>query len=171
MMPFQIAPEHYALRYPVQVSPTALVDFEGIRYAIPAGACGIPATLHLYPDKVRIETSGGRFEAVHPRFPQVGSVSYLPGQRAEQLAAVAGARKRLYFQRERILELGPVGEGYLTELIHARPRNWKGDVERLFALLEELGDDTFRRLLQRALFQRLYGAEYVVNLAAQEVAS
>jgi hypothetical protein len=44
-------------------------------------------------------------------------------------------------------------------------------VERLFALLEELGEDTFRRLLQRALFQRLYGAEYVVALAAREVAS
>jgi transposase len=171
MTPLQIPPEEYALRYPVQVSPTALVDFEGVRYAMPAGACGIPATLYLYPDRVRIETSGGRFQAVHPRFPRIGTVSYLPGQRAEQLAAVAGARKRLYFQRERILELGPVGEGYLTELIHARPRTWKGDVERLFALLEELGEDAFLRLLQRALFQRLYGAEYVVALAAREVAS
>jgi hypothetical protein len=24
------------------------------------------------------------------------------------------------------LELGPIREGYLTELIHARPRTWKG---------------------------------------------
>ena len=166
MTPLPIPPEEYALRYPVQVSPTALVDFEGVRYAMPAGACGIPATLHLYPDRVRIETSGGRFQATHPRFPRTGSVSYLPGQRAEQLAAVAGARKRLYFQRERILELGPVGESYLTELIHARPRTWKGDVECLFALLEELGEGAFLRLLQRALFQRLYGAEYVIALAA-----
>jgi hypothetical protein len=78
--------------------------------------------------------------------------------------------------RERILELGPVGEGYLTELIHQRPRTWKGDVERLFALLEEMGDDRFRALLTRALFKRLIGAEYVVHLASksdgeQEVAS
>jgi hypothetical protein len=148
-----------------------LVDFQGIRYAMPAGACGIPATLHLYPDRVRIVTSGGRFEAAHPRFPRVGKTSYLPGQRAEQLAAVAGARKRLYFMRERILELGPVGESYLTELIHTRPYTWKGDVERLFALLEELGEPRFLRLLQRALFERLYGAEYVVALAAREAAS
>ncbi len=69
--------------------------------------------------------------------------------------------------RERILELGPVGEGYLTELIHQRPHTWKGDVERLFALLEELGDPQFRLVLQRALFQRLVGAEYVVRLAAR----
>ena len=171
MRPVAVPPAEYGLRYSVHVGPTAMVDFGGVRYAMPAGACGIPATLHLYPDRVRIETAGGRFEAAHPRFPRVGRTSYLRGQRAEQLAAVAGARKRLYFMRERILELGPVGEGYLTELIHARPRTWKGDVERLFALLEELGDASFLRLLQRALFQRLYGAEYVVALAAREAAS
>lgn len=171
MKPLAVPPAEYALRYPVQVGPTALVEFGGIRYAMPAGACGIPATLHLYPDRVRIVTGGGRFEATHPRFPEVGRTSYLAGQRAEQLAAVAGARKRLYFMRERILELGPVGESYLTELIHARPRTWKGDVERLFMLLEELGELRFLRLLQRALFQELYGSEYVVELAAREQAS
>lgn len=161
----------YGLRFPVQVGPTALVDFGGIRYAMPAEACGIPATLVLYVDRVRITTAGGRFEATHPRFPLVGKTSYLTGQRAEQLASVAGARKRLYFMRERILELGPIGESYLTELIHARPFTWKGDVERLFALLEEIGDAAFLALLQRALFQRLWGAEYVLHLRGdQEVA-
>jgi transposase len=171
MKPLAVAPAEYGLRFPVHVGPTALVEFQGIRYAMPAGACGIPATLHLYPDRVRITTAGGRFEATHPRFPKVGRTSYLEGQRAEQLAAVAGARKRLYFMRERLLELGPVGEGYLTELIHARPFTWKADVERLFMLLEEVGEARFLELLKRALFQRLYGAEYVVRLAAQEVAS
>ncbi len=119
------------------------------------------------PDRVKIITAGSRHEAVHPRFPTHGTISYLPGQRAAQLAAVAGTRKRLYFMRERLLELGPVGEAYLTELIHQRPHTWKGDVERLFALLEELGDVPFRLVLQRALFQGLIGAEYVVRLAAR----
>jgi transposase len=169
MKPLAVPPAEYPLRFPVQVGPTAMVELQGIRYAMPPGACGIPATLHLYPDRVRITTAGGRFEATHPRFPR-GGTSYLAGQRAEQLASVAGARKRLYFMRERILELGPAGEGYLTELIHARPHTWKADVERLFALLEEVGEARFLRLLQRALFQRLYGAEYVVR-SAWEVAS
>ncbi len=173
MKPLAVAPAAYGLRVPVTVGPTAMVTYQGIRYAMPAPACGLPATLWLYPDRVKIVTAGGRHEATHPRFPAFGTVSYLPGQRAEQLAAVAGARKRLYFMRERLLELGPVGEGYLTELIHQRPYTWKGDVERLFALLEELGDARCRLVLQRALFQRLIGAEYVVRLAATlaEVAS
>ena len=125
----------------------------------------------LYPARVKIVTAGSKHEAIHPRFPEQGTVSYLPGQRAAQLASVAGARKRLYFMRERILELGSVGEAYLTELIHRRPHIWKGDVERLFALLEELGDAHFRLVLQRALFQQLIGAEYVVRLAARGVTS
>ncbi|MGH7645350.1 MAG: IS21 family transposase [Gemmatimonadales bacterium] len=173
MKPLAVAPAAYGLRVPVTVGPTAMVTYQGIRYAMPAPACGLPATLWLYPDRVKIVTAGSRHAATHPRFPAFGMVSYLPGQRAAQLAAVAGARKRLYFMRERLLELGPVGEGYLTELIHQRPHTWKGDVERLFALLEELGDGPFRTVLQRALFQRLIGAEYVVRLAAKlaEVAS
>jgi len=167
MKPLALAPAAYGLRVAVTVGPTAMVTHQGIRYAMPAAACGLPATLWLYPDRVKIVTAGSRHEAVHPRFPAHGTVSYLPGQRAAQLAAVAGARKRLYFMRERLLELGPVGEGYLTELIHQRPHTWKGDVERLFALLEELGDGPFRLVLQRALFQRLLGAEYAVGLAAR----
>lgn len=173
LKPLAVAPADYGLRFAVTVGPTGMVTHQGIRYAMPAAACGLPATLWLYPDRVKLVTAGSRHEALHPRFPAQGTVSYLPGQRAAQLAAVAGARKRLYFQRERLLELGPVAEAYLTELVHQRPFTWKGDVERLFALLEELGDARTGTVLQRALFQRLIGAEYVVRLAArlEEVAS
>ncbi len=162
-----VVPAEYGLRFPVTVGPTAMVTYQGIRYAMPAAACGIPATLWLYPTRIKIITAGSKHEAVHARFPREGTVSYLPGQRAAQLAAVAGTRKRLYFMRERLLELGAVGEGYLTELVHQRPHTWKGDVERLFALLEELGDAHFRLVLQRALFQHLIGAEYVLPLVAR----
>lgn len=171
MKPLALVPSAYGLRVAVTVGPTAMVTHQGIRYAMPAAACGLPATLWLYEARVKIITAGSKHEALHPRFPTHGVVSYLPGQRSAQLAAVAGARKRLYFMRERILELGPVGEGYLSELIHQRPHTWKGDVERLFALLEELGDARFRLVLQRALFKRLIGSEYVVALVARESVS
>jgi transposase len=171
LKPLAVTPNDYGLRFAVTVGPTAMVTHHGIRYAMPAAACGIPATLALYPDRVKIVTAGGRHEATHPRFPQVGTVSYLPGQRAAQLQSVYGKRKRLYFMRERVLELGPVGEAYLTELVHQRPHTWAGDVERLFALLEELGEDRFRVVLQRALMQRTFGAEYVIRAVARLEAS
>jgi hypothetical protein len=34
-------------------------------------------------------------------------------------------------------------------------------------LLEELGDDRFRVVLQRALMQRTFGAEYVIRVVAR----
>jgi transposase len=167
MKPLAVAPAEYGLAIPVTVGPTAMVTHGGIRYAMPAAACGLPATLWLYPERVKIVTAGGRHETVHPRFPAVGLVSYLPGQRATQLAHVFGKRKRLYFMRERLLELGPAGEAFLTELVHQRPHTWAGDVERLFQLLEEVGEGVFRLLLQRALMQRTFGAEYVIRLVGR----
>jgi hypothetical protein len=116
-----VPPEEYGLRIPVTAGPIAMVTHHGIRYAMPAAACGLPATLWLYPTRVKIVVAGSKREALHPRFPEHGTVSYLPGQRAGQLAAVARSGKRLYFMRERILELGPVGEGCRTELVHQRP--------------------------------------------------
>jgi len=99
-----IAPADYGLHVPVTVGPTAMVTYQGVRYAMPANACGLPATLHLYPTRVRIVCAGGKLEAAHPRVPLIGTVSYLTGQRAQQLAAVYGERKRLYFMRERLVE-------------------------------------------------------------------
>lgn len=161
MRPLVTVAADYGLRFPVQVSATALVEYERVRYAMPAEACGLPATLFLYPDRVKITAGNGRFQVTHPRFPRHGNTCYLVGQRSAQLARVAGERKRLYFMRERILELGPVGEGYLTELIHQRRFTWKSDVQRLFTLLERVGEERFLRALQRTFFLRLFGAEYV----------
>lgn len=162
-----IAPDDYGLHVAVTVGPTAMVGYQGVRYAMPAKACGLPATLHLYPTRVRIVCAGGKHEALHPRFPVLGTVSDLTGQRAQQLAAVYGERKRLYFMRERLVELGPVGEAYVTELVHQRPHTWKGCIARLFAVREAIGDARFRVVLQRALMQRLIGAEYLDRVLAQ----
>lgn len=149
MKPVAIPPADYGLRFPVQVGPRAGgVSGHSIRDA--GRRVRDPTTLHLYPDRIRIATAGDRFQATHPRSPTPGTTSYLAGQRSEQLATVAGARKRLYFMRERILELGPIGEAYLTELIRSRQITRKGDVERLFMLLEEVGEARFGQLFQRS---------------------
>jgi transposase len=161
LRPLAVAPAQYGLRFDVMVGPTGMVTYKAIRYAMPAQAIGIPATLHLYCDRVRI--TAGRHEVTHPRFPQHG-LSYPPEVRAQHLASVSGNRGRLYFQRQRLLELGPVVVSFLTELVHSRPRTWKGDVETLYALLERLGEEAFLACVQNALLHGLIGAEYVRDL-------
>jgi hypothetical protein len=79
MKPLAVPPAEYGLTVPVTVGPTAMVTHGGIRYAMPAAVWSLPATLWLYPQRVKIVTAGGRHETVHPRFPAVGLVSYLPG--------------------------------------------------------------------------------------------
>jgi len=165
LRPLVVPPEDYGLRFEALVGPTGMVTHRGIRYAMPAESVGFHATLFLYPDRVRIVA--GRYEQTHARFP-VGDLSYPPELRASHLAAVSGARGRLYFQRQRLLELGASAEHFLTELIHQRPRTWKGDVERLYALLNRVGEQVCLRALQSALLRGLVGAEYVEELAVRE---
>jgi len=165
LRPLVVAPADYGLRFEAFVGPTGMVTHGGIRYAMPAESIGFHATLFLYPDRVRIVA--GRYEQTHPRFP-VGDLSYPPELRASHLAAVSGVRGRLYFQRQRLLELGAPAEHFLTELIHQRPRTWKGDVGRLYALLNRVGEHACLGALQSALLRGLIGAEYVEELAVRE---
>ena len=54
LKPLAVVPADYGLRFAVTVGPTAMVTHQGIRYAMPAAACGLPATLWLYPERVKI---------------------------------------------------------------------------------------------------------------------
>jgi hypothetical protein len=80
------------------------------------------------------------------------------------LAAVSGERGRLYLKRQQILELGPSAEAFLTEVVHARPWGWKGDVETLYGLLGTHGGVRLLGAMREALSRHLYGAEYVSDL-------
>jgi transposase len=162
LRPLAIAPADYGLQFEVLVGPTGVVTHNGIRYAMPASVIGVPATLHLYADRVRVTTD--KYEITHPRFPP-RDLSYPPEVRAQHLATVSGKRGRLYFQRQRLLELGPIVVSFLTELVHLRPRTWSGDVEALYELLERLGEESFLSCVQQALLRGLIGAEYVADLA------
>ena len=162
LRPLAISPLDYGLQFELLVGPTGMVTHNGIRYAMPADVIGVPATLHLYMDRVRI--TAGRHEMTHPRFPP-RDLSYPPEVRAQHLATVSGKRGRLYFQRQRLLELGPVVVSFLTELVHLRPRTWSGDVDTLYQLLERIGEESFLSCVQQALLRGLIGAEYVADFA------
>ena len=150
LRPLAVPPADYALRVPVTVRTTGFVEHAGIRYSMPPKTIGIPATLFLYPDRVHILTKNG-VEAAHPRVPAVGTASYRPADRVAKLAAVHGARARLYLQRQEIFELGPPGEAILTEWVHRPHYNWKHQVEALHALLVLHGPERVLGAIERAL--------------------
>jgi transposase len=162
LRPLAIPAKDYALKFPVTVGPTGVVEHAGIRYAMPARAIGFPATLHLYENSVKIVAR--RYVVEHPRFPENGRTSYLPEQRAEHLASISGERGRLYFKRQQILDLGSDAEALLTEIVHLHPRTWPGEVEILFDLLQDFGDVPMRRALKRAVDQRLFGASFIARM-------
>jgi transposase len=167
LRPLPFKPSEYALRFPVHVGPTGFVEHRGYRYQMPPEAIGIPGTLYLYLDKVRIRA--GRHEATHPRVPELGTASYNEADRAKALASVSGDRARLYTKRQQLLELGFDMESYLTEIVHRHPRTWRGDVEDLHEILLSEGGVRLLAAIKSAASRRLFGAQYVAE-ALKEIA-
>jgi transposase len=162
LRPLAIAPPDYALRFPVMVGPTGVVPFEGYRYSMPPEAIGIPGTLWLYRERVRIVA--GRHVSVHARVPECGRDSYHPEHRTARLAKVAGERGRLYLKRQELLDLGPVAEIFLTEIVHRHRFTWKAEVEQLHGALLAHGPALLQRSLAAAAERHLYAAHHVLEL-------
>jgi transposase len=161
LRPLKVAPADLALRIPVSVSPTGVVMHDGHPYSLPPDAIGLPGTLYLYRDRVRI--IAGRFQAEHERKFQPGDGSILPEHRAQRVAAVSGKRARRYLQRQHLIDLGAAALAYLTELTHRRPRTWIREIERLHELLQTHGDAALRTALERGLAEQAIGAEYIAH--------
>jgi transposase len=167
LRPLAIAPQDYALRFPVMVGPTGVVTFEGYRYSMPPEAIGIPGTLWLYRERVRIVA--GRYASQHARVPECGRDSIHPEHRTARLAKVAGERGRLYLKRQELLDLGPVAEVFLTEIVHRHRFTWKAEVEQLHGALLSYGPAALQRSLALASEQRLFAADHVLELLPQGV--
>ena len=165
LRPLKVAPAELALRIPITVGPTGMVLHDTHTYSMPPDSLGIPGTLYLYRDRVRIVA--GRYEAEHRRLFGSPDRSVLPEHRAQRVAAASGKRAKRYMQREHLLGLGRVALEYLTELTHRRPRVWVRDVDRLHELLQRHGDDAVRRAFERGLREQAIGAEYIAHYLAQ----
>jgi hypothetical protein len=161
----KVAPEDLALRIPVSVGPTGRVLHDTHLYSMPPDAIGMPGTLFLYRDRVRIVA--GRFEVMHERLFKRGAKSTLPEHRAALVAAVSGKRGKRYLKREHLLEIGEAALEYLTEITHRRPREWVGEVDGLHDLLQHHGPDTLRRAFESAVTARTFGVEYVRHYLLQ----
>ncbi len=161
LRPLKVRPEELALRIPVSAGPTGVVLHDGHPYSMPPEAIGVPGTLFLYRDRVRI--IAGRFTVEHPRQWVAGAGSVLPEHRAQRVAAVSGERARRYLQRQQLLALGADALAYLTELTHRRTRTWIHDVEQLHTLLQTYGDAALRAAFERAVATQTVGAEYIAH--------
>lgn len=167
LRPLAIPAAEYPLRIPVTVRTTGFVEHAGIRYAMPPETIGVPATLFLFPDRVRIVAKSGA-AADHPRTPPVGTASYRPIDRVARLAAVHGERGQLYLQRQAILELGPPAEALLTHWVHRRGYDWKEQVEALHALLVLYGPEPVLAAIERAIADHRYHADAIAWLLQKE---
>lgn len=159
LRPLKVVPAELALRIPVSAGPTGYVLHDTHLYSMPPDAIGIPGTLFLYQERVRIVA--GRFSAAHPRLFERNAKSTLPEHRAETVAKVSGKRGKRYLMREHLLEIGGASLDYLTEITHRRPGAWIGEVEQLHDLLQEHGSDALRAAIGSAVAGQTFGAEYV----------
>jgi hypothetical protein len=104
LRPLKVAPTDLTLRMPISVGPTGVVMHDGHPYSMPPDAIGLPGTLYLYRDRVRIVA--GRHGAEHVRQTVPGAGSILPEHRAQHVAATSGTRARRYLQRQHLIERG-----------------------------------------------------------------
>ncbi len=160
LSPLTIPAAEYPLRIAVTVRTTGFVEYEGIRYSMPPTTIGIPGTLFLYSERVRIVTRDGS-KVEHPRRPAVGNTSYRSEDRVAKLAAVHGQRAKLYQKRQEILELGPPAEQLLTEWVHHPRMNWKFQVEQLHELLMSHGPQRTLEAIERVLLNGRHHAKAI----------
>jgi hypothetical protein len=161
LRPLPIAPAELALRIPTTVGPTGYVLHDTHPYSMSPESIGLPATLYLHRDRVRIVA--GRYQSEHPRLFDRGASSTLPAHRTQRVAVVSGERAKRYMKREHLLALGEHALVYITEIVHRRPRVWIRDVDRLHDLLELHGDVALRAAFARGLVDGAFGAEYIAH--------
>lgn len=163
----RVKPHELALRIPMHVGPTGHVVHDTHPYSMPPDALGLPATLYLYRERVRIVA--GRHTAEHPRKFVRGEGSTLPAHRAQRVAAISGKRAKRYLKREHLVGLGGDAVAYITEVVHRRPKVWIRDVDDLHDLLEVHGDHALRMAFARGLAAETYGAEYIAHYLSNPI--
>lgn len=165
LRPLKVTSASLVLRFPAYVTPTATVSFKGAIYSMPPLAIGLPATVHLGKDHVRIVAA--RHDVRHPRLHGDDARSILPEHRAAMIAAVNGRRGKLYLMRQQLMDLGPVVVDFLTEVVHRRPQRWSEDIGMLAMLHDLHGSGPLLSALTRARAQATFTARAVATELGQ----
>jgi transposase len=167
LQPLSHQAQTYAFKVSVVVRPTARVHYRGLEYSVPADTLGQTVTLHLQQRQVAIYLDD-RLLAEHPRFPENGKSSVL-SEHAEELFQIK--RGKPYAQRQLLLDLAPIVESYLTELVHRRPLAWEKDVDATYELYQRIGRSDLLAAIELAIELRCFGSEYLLEIVEHAGAS
>ena len=160
LQPLHHQAETYAFKITVVVRPTARVHYRGVEYSVPAETIGQSVTLHLQQAQVALYL-GERHLATHPRFPDNGKSSIL-SEHAQEL--FQSRRGKPYAQRQLLLDLDPLVEPYLTEMVHRRPLAWQEDVDATYGLYQRIGRSELLAAIELAIELRCFGSEYLLEI-------
>jgi hypothetical protein len=139
------------------VGVDARVRWRGYQYSTPEGWIGQKVVVRVHRTQLVLHYQ--RERVLHPRTPDNGRYSLLPEHRAALFTKPRGA---IMAKRQILMDLGPEGEAFFTELVHRRPQSWRErDLPLLWELFEQVGAARMRALLGYCLQQDAIGGEYV----------
>ena len=128
-----------AAEYPVRdsavITPMATVRFNGTSYTAPPRRIGATATLLVRKETIEVVVDEDR--SVHARDDYSDRVVRLPAHNQETLKVIHGQRKKNYFRRQCLLELGPGAFSFLEQVVHRYPGGtWHPLINSLYELAQ-----------------------------------
>jgi transposase len=139
------------------VSREALVAVAGNRYSVPVAHVGLPVTVRLHRDRIRIWRDATCL-ADHPRAPDGARRRVLdPAHFAPLFPAKPRAQAMLY--REVLLGLGGHAPAFLSELSRRHPARLREEILAVYALYERAGGVALLAAMARADTAGTYSAD------------
>ena len=144
------------------VSREALVAAAGNRYSVPIATVGLPVTVRLHRERVRIWRDAACL-ADHPRAPDGARQRVIdPAHFAPLFPQKPRAQVMLY--REVLLGLGGRAPAFLSELSRRQRARLREEILAVYALYEQVGADALQAAIVQADEAGTYGADALALL-------
>lgn len=154
--------DEYALRETRTITPMGTVNYGGTSYSTPPERIGAPATLYVRSNRIDMEAGTAKWS--HLRKDGVGGVRRLPEHRRDVLDVLHGERKKRYFRRQCLLELGTPAHDFLEQLVHACPNGaWSPHVDTLYGCLVDYGGPDLTAAFDACVRRREFTATAVTR--------
>jgi transposase len=156
LKPLRFGGEGYGLVSTAVVGCDARVRKQGYQYSTPQAWIGQKVVVRIHRSQVVLLYH--QEQVIHPRIPANGRYSLLPEHRT---ALFVKPRGEVMAKRQILMDLGPEGEAFFTELVHRRPQSWRErDLPILWELFEQFGERRMREAFLYCLQREVIGGEY-----------